>query len=149
MTQLSLHKEMLRALFDSQPLAVLATQDGRQPYTNLVAFVADEDLKNIYFATKRRTRKHTNIMNNARVSLLIDNRSNSASDFTQAAAVSALGEAVELGSHNKTHPLKMYLAKHPDLEGFVTAPECALIRVGIEKYFLVTRFQEVVEIIVG
>ena len=42
--------------------------------------------------------------------------------------------------------LQLYLKKHPYLEEFVTAPTCALIRVKVEKYILVTQFQEVREI---
>jgi hypothetical protein len=40
----------------------------------------------------------------------------------------------------------VYLGKHPYLEGFVTSPTCALLRIKVEKYIVVTRFQEVREI---
>jgi hypothetical protein len=41
-------KEFLKDLFPSQRLAVLATQSKEQPYGNLVAFVATDDLKHAF-----------------------------------------------------------------------------------------------------
>ena len=41
-------KNILKDLFDSQPLAVLATQGDGQPYTNLVAFVFSQDLQSLF-----------------------------------------------------------------------------------------------------
>jgi hypothetical protein len=40
-------KAFLKDLFASQRLAVLATQSKKQPYGNLVAFVATEDLNHL------------------------------------------------------------------------------------------------------
>lgn len=63
-------KEFLKNLFSSQRLAVLATQSERQPYGNLVAFVAANDLKYLLFATTRATRKYSNISDNPRVAMV-------------------------------------------------------------------------------
>jgi len=41
----------IRDLFDSQSLAVLATQKNDQPYASLVLFAATPDLKEIVFLT--------------------------------------------------------------------------------------------------
>jgi nitroimidazol reductase NimA-like FMN-containing flavoprotein (pyridoxamine 5'-phosphate oxidase superfamily) len=82
-------ENLIRELFESQKLAVLATQNEGQPYANLIAFAASDDLKSLYFVTARATRKYANIEADARVTVLIDNRSNQDSDFSQAAAVTA------------------------------------------------------------
>jgi hypothetical protein len=50
-----------------------------------------------------------------------------------------------LGSERESY-LQLFLKKHPYLEEFVTAPTCALIRVKVEKFIMVTQFQEVREI---
>ena len=42
--------------------------------------------------------------------------------------------------------LKVYLEKHPYLEEFAAGPTCALLRVRVDRYIVVTRFQEVSEI---
>ncbi len=139
-------REIVRNLLSSQLLAVLATQMSGQPYTNLVAFAASADLKEVLFATARATRKFANLTAEPRVSLLMDDRSNAAADFGQAAAVTVMGAAAEVLGPDREARLPLYLQKHPNLEEFVTAPTCALIRVKVEKYILVTRFQEVREV---
>ena len=42
--------------------------------------------------------------------------------------------------------LQLYLARHPHLEEFVTSPSCALLRVSVASYYLVSHFQEVMEL---
>ncbi|MEJ2363570.1 MAG: pyridoxamine 5'-phosphate oxidase family protein [Deltaproteobacteria bacterium] len=138
--------EVIRELFSSQRLAVLGTQRGGQPYANLVAFAASNDLKSLYFATARATRKYANIEADARVTMLIDNRSNQNSDFSQAAAVTATGSAKEVVDSKRDEVLAIYLTKHPMLEEFVRSPTCALLRVEVQTYYLVRRFQNVVEL---
>jgi len=139
----------IRELLESQRLAVLSTQDQIQPYSNLVAFAATPDLKYLLFATTRATRKYANLLANRRVSILIDNRSNEAADFAEAAAVTVLGQAEEMQGAELTQLLPLYLVRHPYLRDFVTSPTCALFRVSVERYILVTRFQDVREIIPG
>lgn len=136
----------LKSLFVSQYLGVLATQDHGQPYTNLVAFSSSEDLKYLFFATTRATRKYANLTADSRVAMLIDNRSNTPSDFQRAMGVTATGVAGELASSEKATSLAAYLAKHPHLEDFVSSPSCAFLRIRVETYYIVTRFQNVVEI---
>ena len=137
---------LIRELFESQKLAVLGTQDEGQPYANLVAFAASNDLKSLYFVTARATRKYANIEADARVTVLIDNRSNQDSDFSQAAAVTATGSAKEVVDSKRDAVLTIYLAKHPMLEEFVRSPSCALLKVQVETYYLVRRFQNVMEL---
>ena len=136
----------LKKLLQSQPLAVLSTQEGGQPYASLVAFASSEDLTRLYFATIRSTRKFANILKDSRVAMLVDNRSNSPADFHQAAAVTAIGRTEEVASSGRNDVLKLYLAKHPYLKSFVESPTCALCEIRIRTYFVVTRFQDVVEV---
>ncbi len=138
--------DLIRALLQSQPLAVLATQSRGQPYTNLMAFAATDDLKQVVFATNRATRKFANLLADPRVALLVDNRANSPADFTEAAAVTLLGRAWELHGQERQRFLELYLAKHPYLKEFVAQPACALLQVTVENCILVTRFQEVKEV---
>ena len=139
-------KALIRELFSSQRLAVLGTQCEGQPYANLVAFVASDDLKCIFFATARATRKFANISADSRVTMLIDNRSNRDSDFSQAAAVTATGRAEEVAEPEREEVLANYSAKHPMLEEFVRSPSCAILRIQVESYYLVRRFQNVMEL---
>ena len=137
---------VIRNLLESQSLAVLSTQNHGQPYCNLIAMAATDDLKYLLFATTRATRKYANLMADSRVAMLVDDRRNNPADFTEAAALTALGKAWEVQGAERQQFLTVYLQKHPNLEDFVTAPTCALLRIKVEKYIVVTRFQEVREI---
>lgn len=139
-------EQLIRELFESQKLAVLGTQNQGQPYANLIAFAASDDLKSLYFVTARATRKYANIEADARVTVLIDNRSNQDSDFSQAAAVTATGRAKEVAKKKRDEILAIYLAKHPMLKDFVHSPSCALLQVKVGTYYLVRRFQNVIEL---
>ena len=133
----------LQELMTSQKLAVLSTEEQGQPYSNLIAFVSSEDLTFILFATTRSTRKYTNLRNEPRVSILIDNRRNEVIDFSEARAVTVLGKALELEGRERGQYENLYLSGHPHLLDFVSSPTCALFRVAVERYILVSRFQEV------
>lgn len=139
-------KNVLKDLFDSQPLAVLATQGDGQPYTNLVAFAFSRNLKSLFFATTQSTRKFANLSAEPRVSMLIDNRTNNPSDFRWAKAVTVTGKAEKIDKEKEVEITETYLGKHPHLKDFLGSPSCALIRIRVETYYLVTRFQEVMEI---
>jgi heme iron utilization protein len=139
-------RAVIRNLLASQKLAVLATQNHGQPYSNLIAFAVTDDLKQLLFATTRATRKYANLMADSRVALLVDNRTNEVTDFTEAAALTALGKAWELQGAERQRSLEVYLRKHPNLEDFVTGPTCALLRVTVDKYIVVSQFQVVREL---
>lgn len=139
-------QQLIVDLLNSQGLGVLATSASGHPYTTLVGFTAGEGWREIYFATHRSTRKFSNLQEDKRVSLLIDNRSNSAEDFRHAAALSATGTAQEIPREDQEQWNKTFLKKHPMLKDFVNAPSCALFRISVQRYSLVQRFQDVVEL---
>ena len=138
-------RSQLQELFATQRLAVLATDHNGQPYASLVAFAINAELRELFFATTRATRKFANLQANPRVSLLIDNRANQVTDFSTAVAVTVLGSSAELTGPARRAGTALYLAKHPHLAEFAAAPSCALIRVQVQSFFLVSRFQNVVE----
>ena len=130
-------------LLSSQRLAVLSTDDHGKPYSSLIAFAAATDLKTLVFATPRPTRKFSNLRENERVSLLIDNRSNREEDFAEAAAATILGHAREVTGEERESCLALYLGKHPGLSSFARSPNCAVFRVEVETCYVVDRFQSV------
>ena len=129
-------REKLSGLFVSQKLAVLATNNEGQPYNCLVAIAATEDMKCLLFCTSRATRKYESITIDPRVSVLLDNRSNVESDFTDAVAVTALGTAHETEGIDRDELVNIYLEKHPYLENFVNSQDSALMRVDVKEYVL-------------
>lgn len=137
--------DVLTEICLNQPLAVLATASVCAPYANLVAVAFAPDLRHLFFATSRATRKWHNLSSNPQVSLLMDNRSNQVADFSEAAAATILGTAKELTEAAREQGQNLYLAKHPHLTDFLTAPDCALFKVTIAQIYLVTRFQAVMQ----
>ena len=78
--------------------------------------------------------------------MLMDSRSNLESDIHTAVAVTATGTAGEGRGQEKEQGVRLYLSKHPYLQDFIQAESCALIRVRVETYYLVSRFQQVMEL---
>ena len=138
-------RNILKKMFLSQKLAVLSTQRDGQPYASLVAFVASEELRQIYFATPNTTRKYANLKADSRVAFLIDSRLNDESDIHAAMAVTAMGSAREIVKTTNDLFMVKYLDKHPYLESFIKSPTCSWICVDIASYYLVQRFQNVME----
>lgn len=136
----------VKKLFTEQRLCVLATQDEMGPYTSLVGFVASEDIHCLYFATTKQTAKFKNLSEHSRVSVLVDDRKNQEADFGDSIAVTALGLAKPVKTEDCEQHKSRYLRKHPYLQSFIEAPSCQLVEVEIEKYFVVSRFQSVVEL---
>ncbi len=139
-------RKSVAELFRSQNLATLSTQHAGQPYASLVAFVASDDLDQIYFATPTTTRKYANLVADSRVAMLINSSMNQTSDFHRAISVTAVGKAKDVTEKDKKRILDQYLAKHPHLEDFVRSPTCALVRVFVESYYMVKNFQHVTEL---
>jgi len=129
--------ELIRRLLAAQRFAVLATQFEGQPYSNLVAFAAD-GLRALLFVTSRETRKYSNSLASKKVALLIDSRTNQASDFNNAIAITALGTIAEVTVDNKDFLSGIYLSKHPQLKEFLLRPSNALMKVAVTDYIVAT-----------
>ncbi len=138
--------EQIKNLLLSQKLAVLSTQNKAKPYASLVAFAETPDLTVLLFATTRSTRKFANLTASPHVALLVDSRTNDPADFSDAVAVTALGSAEEVKDSERAGSVDLYLGKHPYLKKFVTSPTCALLKITVKKYILVSRFQNVMEL---
>jgi heme iron utilization protein len=138
---------LLKNLFQQQMLGVLATHATAVPYVSLVAFAETEDLKRLVFITSRSTRKFTNITANSNVSMLVDNRSNQAADFSQALAVSIIGHAVEVQGRQIAELFPLFLGKHPDLKSFTLDSSFALMTVLVDRYIIVRGFADVTEVV--
>lgn len=139
--------EEIRSLLQGQSLGVLATSASGHPYTTLVAFAENGPLTEIFFATHRSTRKYANLFKDSRVTLLVDNRSNRPEDFRHAAAITIFGTAREIPAGQRTAPEALFLSRHPYLKEFLSSPGCALCRISVQRFGVVRRFQDVVELV--
>jgi nitroimidazol reductase NimA-like FMN-containing flavoprotein (pyridoxamine 5'-phosphate oxidase superfamily) len=135
-------EQRLDSLLESQSLAVLATEREGAPYTSLLAFAAS-GRSVVYVATTRSSRKWANLEHNQNVSLLIDDRGNEAADFTEAAAATGIGAACECPAEEGEHARGALAARHPHLADFLNSPSTSIVRIEIERWYLVQRFQAV------
>lgn len=133
-------------LFESQSFAVLSTQKNDQPYSSLVAFATDSDLGYFYFLTPSTTRKYENLKANPKVCILVNDSRNRADDIYNAISVTGTGVAESIDKSIEQKALDLYLKKHPNLKEFSKAPTTAFIRISMKRYFMVNRFQNVVEV---
>jgi uncharacterized protein YhbP (UPF0306 family) len=145
MTPSETTRDAIRNLLQGQRLGVLSTVGHNMPYANLVAYVASEDDRHIYFATQRSTRKFANLTSNPRVALLVTNIANQPEDFHQASAVTAVGIATPLTAPVRDAIRIHYLSRHPHLEDFIRSPDCEILDIRVSEYILVERFQDVSE----
>lgn len=127
--------ELIKKVITDQYFAVLASVGQGQPYTNLVAFVAAEDLKSVFFTTNRNTKKYENVKFEKRISLLIDNRQNRPADLKEAVAITVIGSAVEEPDpDSRLH--KIFLMRHRSLKQFLSNADTALITVRVSEYII-------------
>jgi nitroimidazol reductase NimA-like FMN-containing flavoprotein (pyridoxamine 5'-phosphate oxidase superfamily) len=142
-------RPLLTDLFATQHQAVLATQQGEQPYTSLMAFVATPDLSRLLFATYRGTHKYTNLSANPRAAMLIDNRTAHLADHYQGIAVTATGRTGEIAAEDREPFLRLYLARHPNLTEFIHSPGCALMELRVEHYYIVSQLHNVLDLAIS
>jgi nitroimidazol reductase NimA-like FMN-containing flavoprotein (pyridoxamine 5'-phosphate oxidase superfamily) len=141
-------RDKVSRLLESQRLGVLSTQGEAGPYSSLVAFIHSRDLRHIYFATSRTTRKFANLARVPRIAMLIDSRANQSLDFHSAQAVTVIGEAAPLDREAAGRLRADYIERHPYLKDFVNATSCALVEIRVARYIQVERFQNVVEYVI-
>jgi heme iron utilization protein len=127
--------EIIKHVVNTQYFAVLGSVEEAQPYSNLIAFAATEDLKYLIFVTSRNTRKYRNMTMNHRVSLLIDNRMNQAGDVNQATAITIIGSVHE-DTARESEFKSIFLRRHPHLSQFIEAPESAVMVVAVSEYIV-------------
>ncbi len=140
--------ELVKRLLASQRFAVIATQSEGQPYSSLVAFAEADNLRSLLFVTNRHTKKYSNTITSKKVAVLVDSRTNRASDLNKAIAVTALGTIEEVTTDNKDYLSGIYLSKHPQLEDFLHKPSNALMRVDVTDY-IVASFESVRHLRIG
>ncbi|MBD3406953.1 MAG: pyridoxamine 5'-phosphate oxidase family protein [Candidatus Lokiarchaeota archaeon] len=135
--------KLVSELFDSQLVAVLSTTKDDKPYSCLVSYVVDEEIGNVIFSTRRKRLKYRNMRSNPFVCLMVDNRQNEPSDIHRATSVTIIGEAFDTEGNEREKCMKLLLGRHSNLTEFVNHPDTAVIKVAIEKMYVVSDFESV------
>jgi nitroimidazol reductase NimA-like FMN-containing flavoprotein (pyridoxamine 5'-phosphate oxidase superfamily) len=102
--------ERIKALVKEKDICVLATVSGDKPHCSLMAYVTDDDCREIYMVTQRESRKYENLMKNRSVSLLIDTREeNLGSRRPEAKALTVSGTFKKINNKNKKFQVRSKL----------------------------------------
>ena len=121
----------------SERLAVLATEGDGQPHASLIAITPFEGIRQLVFATYRNTRKYRNMALNSKVAVLMERGNDDRTDPRKSFVITAFGHAQEITTGIKGAALQALLAKHPNLESFTYASDCALVLVTVNEYQVV------------
>ncbi len=138
------NRDCVLTLLKTTGFAVLATENAGQPHTSLVAISPLDEGKRLIFATYRNTRKFANLMQNPKVSLLIDGRYQKAScDAPDCLILSAVGQVQQIDTGKLSHLMSAHQKKHPDLVTFTREPDCVLLEVLVDRYQVVRGIDDV------
>jgi nitroimidazol reductase NimA-like FMN-containing flavoprotein (pyridoxamine 5'-phosphate oxidase superfamily) len=136
--------EEMKALAKRRDMCVLATVADGVPHCSLMAYVTDEDCREIYMVTNKKTQKFKNLIQNPSVSLLIDTRDEHPGGHrreTKALTVSGLCQ--EIGDEDKITMVRAKLLEtHPQLQTFFDDPDVGVVSVKITSFLLLDGLKE-------
>jgi nitroimidazol reductase NimA-like FMN-containing flavoprotein (pyridoxamine 5'-phosphate oxidase superfamily) len=134
--------EQIKEIIKGNDLCVLATVSEGKPHCSLMSYCADEEGHTLYLASHTETRKYANIMENPRVSLLIDTREGSGGRTAiQALTVSGEFQAIT-ASGEKERARTRLIHKHPHLQEFVGEPGVEIFAIKITAFQLLDGIQD-------
>ena len=133
----------IKYALQTNSLGVLATEGNGQPHACFVAITPMDDFVNLVFATYRNTHKYNNLINNGKVAILFENRSTKSLSEPDTTVVTAFGNAVEIDSSVSDTARNLHLLKHPELEPFLLSANCALFKVHVNSYQVVSGIDEI------
>lgn len=141
-------RNFVRKMHENQRLGVLVSRRGIYPYPTLVAFYNSPDLSTIICATSVNTRKYENITKNPHISFMINNAQNAPDDVSVSSVITAFGIATCSERDEDINDIISNLEKkHPVLLDFFRAPSTRFILMHVERYQIVSQFQNVQELI--
>jgi len=130
--------ERIKSLVKEKDICVLATVSGDKPHCSLMAYVTDDDCREIYMVTRRESRKYENLMKNRSVSLLIDTREEHAgSRRPEAKALTVSGTFKNIDDKNKKIQVRSKLLdRHPHVREFLDHPDAEIVCIRVESFLL-------------
>lgn len=136
-------KHTVQQLLDATGFAILATEGAGQPHASLIAVTPFLGWRQLVFATYRDTQKYRNLLNNNRVSVLVDGCKASRGGEQAGFVVTAVGQARDIPADQLDAAMRAHLQRHPDLASFLQSPDCVLVGVAVEAYQVVRSIDDV------
>ena len=128
----------MKALVKRKDICVLATVSENNPYCSLMAYVTDNDCREIYMVTNRQSTKFRNLSANPSVSLLIDTREEHTGmqrPDAQALTVSGVYQEIQ-DETKKTRIRSKLLEKHPHIKNLMDMPDAEIFCVKVTSFLL-------------
>lgn len=128
----------IKSLVREKDICVLATVSGHKPHCSLMAYVTDDDCREIYMVTHRESRKYENLMKNRSVSLLIDTREEHAgSRRPEAKALTVSGTFKKIDDKKKKLQVRSKLLdRHPHVKELLDHPDAEILCIRVESFLL-------------
>jgi len=139
-------KKRIDRVLETQGIAVLGTSKDGEPYSCLVGFAITEDLSELVFATMRQRLKYKQMQANPRVTIMIDDRDVQNHDFNDTTSLTIVGSVEDILGQKREKYASMLLKRHPVLTEFINSADCAVMRITVDKIFIVSEFESVVKI---
>ena len=127
--------ERIVNLIQSTNLCVFATVSDQRPRCSLMAYLSNEDGSEIYMLTGKDSHKYRNLQQNRSVSLLIDNRGETAREKTLALTVSGQYEP-RIDDEKRRWALDRLLSAYPHLNGLADTPDMEVVCIRVESFLL-------------
>ncbi|MFH1626185.1 MAG: pyridoxamine 5'-phosphate oxidase family protein [Pseudomonadota bacterium] len=127
--------EKMKSLLQKKDMCVLATTSGGKPHCSLMAYVTDEDCREVYMVTHRTTKKYANVIENPSISLLIDTRGEEDRSHAQALTVDGVFQRIE-NEQEMGFAMARLLKAHPHLGEFAEHPDADILRIKITSFLL-------------
>ena len=134
-------QDNIKILIHNRRHCVLATSAGDVPYCSLMAYTTDNTGTRFFMVTLRNSRKYKNIVDNPRVSLLIDSREVSPRSNQKALTIEGVCAAIKSEEKRKAVQAKL-LGVHPHLSEFISHPKAEILCVRIHSFLLLHGLQK-------
>jgi general stress protein 26 len=127
--------ETMKDVMQSQDMCVLATVSGSKPHCSLMAYITDDECRNIYMITLKHTTKFKNLTANPSVCLLIDTRvSDRGEQRRKAKALTVNGVFEKIEDPEKLPGLRAkFLERHVQLTELINQPDAEVFAVRIHS----------------
>jgi len=142
MSSLTVNKKYIEDALRSSRFAILATEGKGQPHMSLIAITPVGGYSKLIFSTYRNTVKYSNLIENGKVAVLIENGDCKNLNLQGNYILTAFGYAEEIKVGNDSIS-KLHLKRHPDMKSFMQSEECALIQITINAFQLVLGIEDV------
>jgi len=134
--------EKIKSLVRNQHFFVLCTHGDISAYGSLIAYGYSEDLKELYFATPKKTKKYSFLKVSKQVAAVIDNRSEG-KGFKDLLAVTVKGRAEEVSKEDQVAFKKardLIITRHDYLQSFLLTKDTSFFCLKDIEYLFTIDF---------